>query len=70
MTVRERLHAWIDKLPKTELSKVAKRFGLSKEDDSAKDIAETISLWEALAEPIEDEQARAEFAEAVQRRPF
>ncbi len=32
--------------------------------------AKHIALWEALAEPIEDEAAQAEFLDAVKRRPF
>jgi hypothetical protein len=31
---------------------------------------EPVALWEALAEPINDEAAKRDFAEAIKRRPF
>lgn len=70
MTIRERLHAEIDRLPEAELQKLAERLDVLDKDKEAERIAKHIALWEALAEPIEDEEAQAEFMEAVKRRPF
>ncbi|MEM6432218.1 MAG: hypothetical protein AAF708_23470 [Deinococcota bacterium] len=79
MTVRERLHAWIDGLSEAEASKLAMRHGLVNDaldvDDVANndlpdDIALAITLWEALAEPVENDAQRAEFEDAIKRRPF
>ena len=70
MTIRERLHAEIDRLPETELQKLAKRLDVLKEDGESERIAKHVALWEAFAEPIEDEEAQAEFMDAVKRRPF
>lgn len=71
MTLREKLHAQIDRLPETELQKLARRLDAWERSESAGDeLDETIALWEVLAEPIEDEEAGRAFAEAVKRRPF
>ena len=70
MTLREKLHAHIDKLPETELEELAKQFATEETFEGQDDLAETIALWEALAEPIDDEEAKRSFAEAVKRRPF
>ena len=72
MTLRERLYAHIDELPETELGKLAKQLiGEEALEQAEQDnLAETIALWEAFAEPIEDEQAKRELAEAVKRRFF
>ena len=70
MTIRERLHAETDRLPETELQKLAKRLYVLDEDKDSERIAKHIALWEVLAEPIEDEEAQAEFMDAVKRRPF
>mgnify|MGYP000144019299 CR=1 FL=1 len=68
--IRERLHAKTDRLPETELQKLAKRLHVLDEDKDSERIAKHIALWEVLAEPIEDEEAQAEFMDAVKRRPF
>ena len=73
MTIRERVHAEIDRLPETELRELAKRLDVLDEAEAESrddDLAETIAMWKALAEPIEDEEARRAFNEAVKRRPF
>lgn len=67
MTIRERLHAWIDTLPESEVVKVANSYGLNEDKE---DIAETIALWKALAEPVEDKAEKAEFHDAIKRRPL
>ena len=72
MTLREKLHAHIDKLPEAELKKLAGQLAAEEPVEQAgqADLAETIALWEALAEPIDNEEAKRSFAEAVKRRPF
>lgn len=69
MTIRERLHAEIDRLPEAELRKLAKRLDVLEEDEPDR-IARHKALWQMLAEPVEDEAAQAEFLDAVKRRPF
>ena len=72
MTLREKLHAHIDRLPEAELKELAKQFatGEAVVQTEQDDLAETIALWEILAEPVNDEDARRELAEIVKRRPF
>jgi hypothetical protein len=57
MTVRERLHAWIDELSETEASKLAVRYGLVDDaldvddiadNDVPDDVALAVALWEAF----------------------
>ena len=69
MDLRERLHEMIDQADEAVLAHLAREFSLDEEPAVSKDIAETIALWEALAEPM-DEEAQAQFDEAVKRRPF
>ena len=59
--MRKRLHELVDQTDEA----VEEEPSMSKD----KDIARTIALWRALAEPM-DEEAQAQFDEAVKRRPF
>jgi hypothetical protein len=69
MTLKEQLHAKIEQADEVILAKWLRQLeGLEK--DKIEDRAETIALWEALAEPIEDKEAKHQFAEATKRRPF
>ena len=71
MDLRERLHEMIDQADEAVLAHLAREFSLEEEPVASKDIAETIALWEALAEPMDvDEESQAQFDEAVKRRPF
>lgn len=69
MTLKEQLHAKIEQADEVMLVKWLKQLE-ALEKDQAHDRTEAIALWEALAEPIEDEEAKREFAEAIKRRPF
>ncbi len=69
MTLREKLHEIIDQADEGMLGHLAKQLSLGEEPTVYKDIAETIALWETLAEPMNEED-QAEFANATKRRPF
>jgi hypothetical protein len=69
MTLKERLHAKIEQADEVILARWLRQLE-TLEKDKAENRAETIALWEALAEPIEDPEAKRQFAEAIQRRPF
>jgi hypothetical protein len=69
MTLREQLHAKIEQADEIMLAKWLRQLE-TLEKGKSNDRAETIALWEALAEPIEDKEAQREFAEAIKRRPF
>ena len=69
MTLREKLHEMIDQADEGVLAHLAKQFSLEEKSAVSKDTAETIALWETLAEPM-DEVAQAQLSDAVKRRPF
>jgi hypothetical protein len=69
MTLKEQLHAKIEQADESMLAKWLHQLE-TLEKGKANDRAETIALWEALAEPTEDQVAQREFAEAIKRRPF
>jgi hypothetical protein len=70
MTLKEQLHAKIEQADESMLAKWLEQLEALEKDQVKDDRAETIALWEALAEPINDEAAKREFAEAIKRRPF
>ncbi len=55
MTLREKLHEIIDQADEAALAHLAKQLFLEKEPTASKDIDETITLWEILAEPMAPE---------------
>jgi hypothetical protein len=69
MTLKEQLHAKIEQADEVMLVRWLRQLE-TLEKDKAENRAETIALWEALAEPTEDQEAKREFAEAIKRRPF
>ena len=72
MTVRERLHKKIDQLDDRSLSRLAEALeGVeASRGREAQRTEETIALWEAFAEPMEDEAAEREMLEAMECRPL
>ena len=76
MTVREQLHKKIDQLDDSALSKLAAALEDieagqgTNQNIEAQRIEETIALWEAFAEPMDDEEAEKEMFAAMERRPL
>ena len=70
MTMRERLHKKIDGLDDSVLPKLAKVLEdiEAGRDAEAQRTEETIALWEAFAEPMDDEAAQRMMLEAIEAR--
>ena len=71
MTVREQLHKKIDQLDESALSKLAEALeDIEADQGAAQGVEETIALWEAFAEPMDDEAVEREIFAAMERRPL
>ena len=70
MTMRERLHKKIDGLDDGVLPKLTKVLEdiEAGQDAEAQRTEETIALWEAFAEPMDDEAAQKKMVEAIEAR--
>lgn len=68
MTIKEQLHQKIEQTDEAVLSKWLEHLTQLEEQQAAKR-QKAISIWEALAEPMSEEDAEL-FAEATKRRPF
>ncbi len=59
-----------DEAALTQLLEKAKELERQEEIKKQKHIEETIALWEAFAEPMDDSKAEKRLFEALERRPW
>ena len=72
MTLREQLHERIEHLDEGLLQNLLSQLNKIEKQHSTKvhTIEDTIALWQALAEPIQDEEAKSMLEQEMQRRPL
>ena len=73
MSTKEKVLQTVDKLDEvalTQLLEKAKELEQQEAKKKQKDIEETIALWEAFAEPMDDPEAEKRLFEALERRPW